>query len=175
MTTAVVAGVKGLELFNRGMIAVHQSLGQFDGGLAQAYATLEVGDIRREAQRAGQIGGSLSGLISAQNELRDTTYGIGTEIQGITVELAAKATRSVNFLNKISGLGDTAVVILGFIREAILRSESRDATLPAWRNFFNDVADGRFEGEVPQFPVKAGDWAGSRSARESALRGRPGA
>ncbi len=176
-TTVVVGGTKALELFNRGIISVHQNLSQFDGRLAQAYASLEVADIRRGTERAGQIGGSLANLIAAQNELRDTTYGIGTEVSGILTDLATHATRALNYVNKLTGAGELVVDLLSSIR-SIIETSGDDPVNTPWQNFFNDVANGTFEGKVPEFPVRGQGGTRQerteRSRRASALMGRRG-
>lgn len=139
----VYLAVEGLQLLNRGVLALNKDLSQYSGTLAGSYAKGENADIRRDMRRANALDGPLSHLQEEQSKLQDSLEAFRTPIEGALIKLLAVGT-------KLTNLGVQAVQLMTPIQPILailewLAGTEKDEA-PGGRQFLQDLSDGKFDG-----------------------------
>jgi hypothetical protein len=114
---SVYAYAETQSFLNSTVIEYNRSLLKFNGQLTEAYSKLDANRLWREFQRAEKQAGPLSGLISAQDDLEQSTQDfrgdwqvIATDIQTVLTKLASYGVRIIDIIGPFEEL-------YGYIRE----------------------------------------------------------
>jgi hypothetical protein len=147
-TAALTAAVKGLELFNSGIVALNRDLAPYNGQIGAAYASFEADEIQRNIRQGESKSGPLSALLEEQSELKDTIDKFTNPFQSLAIGVAAQLTKAVNYALKATVILEPILEGVQYIAD-LLGKEGSDAT--AVQEFFADVKDGKFGDAAPAF------------------------
>lgn len=156
--------VAGLQALNTGIVALNRDLADFNGQLAQSYAEYEADEIKRKMEKGQAIDGPMSRLLEEQSELKSTIDGFTNPIKAISIEFQAFATKMVNYTLTLVERATGAQSILENLMEYFTGKD--DGSDTAWRQFFADVSDGKFDGKAPAFDGKREKILPDRDHRE---------
>lgn len=145
----VAAFVQGLNWLNTGVLALNRELAAYNGQIATAYAKSDAADIRRDMRKANAMSGPLSGLADEQSELKDTIASLTVPLQTIATGVLEKTTALVNWTVRITGIIEPGVAALEWLASWFGKQGAGEDT--AWKTFFQDVSDGKFDGKRPSF------------------------
>lgn len=146
----VAAFVQGLSLLNTGVLALNRDLAAYNGQIASGYARSDAADIRRDMRKADAMSDPLSGLADEQTELKDTISRLTIPMQAIGTGILEKTTSLVNWTARITGVIEPGVAALEWLA-SFFGKQGNNGNDTAWRTFFQDVSDGKFDGKRPTF------------------------
>lgn len=136
--------VEGLQLLNRGVMALNRDLADKNGRMAGVYAKDRNDQFKRDQREASALAGPMENLQREQSELADTIQNFSIPVKWLGIQLLAGVTAVAN------GIIDMAKWIPGLtgIGEAMLEEmkagNKQDA--PGGVQFLRDLSDGKFDG-----------------------------
>lgn len=154
--TLVVAGfVAGTLLAADHMIKAGKSLAKFNGQLAGAYAMSSLREFQRNIRSADSRSESLSALIEAVDDWRDTTQPFFDLISNVVTKILTAIVKGFTLIAQwigrvldTSGIQKILTDLLGETRDA--NDKNKKALLPA-NHFFMDRLSGRDQHLDPGF------------------------
>jgi hypothetical protein len=158
LALSIAASVKGLELFNSGIVALNRDLAEYSGDMAGAFAQFDADEIQRKMREGEAKDAPMSKLLEEQSELKDTIDKFTNPVQALGVGILAQVTRGTNFLLKATVILDPILDTVQKIADWLGKEDNNEGT--AIQQFFRDVSDGRFDGADPKFktPQRNGEF-----------------
>lgn len=155
---ASAAFVKGLSLLNAGVLALNRDLAQYSGGVATAYARSDAADVQRKFRKGEALSGPLQDLADEQAELKDSLQKATLPVEAVLLKILTKVTSATNTGLSYAEAFAQAIPPVAMAIEAI-KAAAEDAAADdttGFRRFFEDAADGKFDGHRPTFGGRGG-------------------
>lgn len=132
VTGGVTAAFGGLLMatksYSNRAVQTGDSLRQFDARIGLAMARLDIGRLRREYRRAGEVGGGVAALVEAQNRREEALAPISHTMErwgnmirvrwtNVQTNLALIGARAFDRLDKLTGIARAAESLLEWLEK----------------------------------------------------------
>lgn len=138
-------------------MALNRDLAPYSGSLASAYAKHDSDDIQRDIRKGGELEGEPSALLEEQSDLKDNISETILPLQQIGISILTIVTKILNVIFKIVFAINPIVTMMQNLIEIFLPWTKGKQDDPALTKFFDEVANGAFDGKRPDFPARNRD------------------